>query len=776
MKPPAPTRLAFDDFVLDPQAAQLLRQGREVELRPKSFEVLCQLVDNAERVLSRDELAASVWQGRVASDETIAQCISDIRRALADAGPRLLQTVPRRGYVLRVAVRPVHAGLAAEPSSPQPAPDAIGHLPSALAPLLGRAAALQDTQRLLQTTRCLTLTGPGGAGKTRLALALAESVRDQFPGGVWWVELDRVSDPQHIAETIAFTVGASNPQQPTLQALVAQLKGRPALLVLDNCEHLVDGCAELAVQLLRALPALRVLATSREALRIAGEVAWSVPPLDLPDATADQSWDDLLCIPSVQLLVQRIRQHDPRFTPAPGQATSLVRICRALDGLPLALELVAAQVGPQSLDQVAARLDSSLQLLTLGQRGGLPHHQTMSAAVDWGHQRLNEAERAVFARLSVFVGGWTLDSAVAACQGLPIADDEVPALLGRLHRVSMVLVQEEAPAPGADGSVRFRMLEPIRQFASEKLQALGHSTAVRHQLLAWYVGRCKAVATQLAGPHQAQGYRFLAAEFDNLRALLAWSRQADLASGLQLAADLWRFWQVKGHAKELLAWFDDALPRANDVPALVRAEASNAAGVMARTCGRYADAVRLHTTAMHLQRELGRRRGEAVALNNLCVVARDQYDHPSVERHGRASLQIAREIGDRHLEGLGLMHLGTALRGQGRAADAEASFRQSFEIFTELGETRALGALLNFLGNLALAGGRWAEAGRCFDESLVLNQALGDHWGLGISTCNQAALRVATHDPAAALPILMQSLAHYRQAGARHGMEECFEL
>jgi tetratricopeptide (TPR) repeat protein len=184
----------------------------------------------------------------------------------------------------------------------------------------------------------------------------------------------------------------------------------------------------------------------------------------------------------------------------------------------------------------------------------------------------------------------------------------------------------------------------------------------------------------------------------------------------------------------------------------------------------------LHSASLDLQRDLGNRRGEAVALNNLCVVARDQYDHPQVEQHGRASLAIAREIGDKNLEGLGLMHLGTALRGQNRMAEAEASFRQSYAIFDELGDPTSSGTLLNFLGNLALAASDWPQARRCFDEALALNQTLGNYWGLGISTCNLAALHCATGDDAAALPLLMQSLAHYRQAGVRHGLEECFEL
>jgi predicted ATPase/DNA-binding winged helix-turn-helix (wHTH) protein len=767
---------AVGEFRVRPAERRVVLHGRPVALGARAFDLLLALIENRDRVVGKDELLALVWPAVVVEEGNLAVQVSTLRKLL---GSDAITTVPGRGYRFTASVAeagPQHADeqltqkLRRPPNAQEPEACAASWVPAALTPLLGRVSALRETQDLLQATRCLTLTGAGGAGKTRLALALAEALQPGYPGGVWWVGLDKLNDPRMLAETIAHAVGVADPHKPPLQALVERLKARKALLVLDNCEHLVDDCAELAAHLLRDLPLLQLLATSRESLRIAGEVAWSVPPLQVPGAAGEERWDDLLQHASVQLLVQRIRQHNPEFALTQHNAASLVQICRGLEGLPLALELVAAQVGPQTLAQVALRLDRSLPMLSVGARGGVRHHQTMAAAVDWGYKLLGASQSALFLRLSVCAGGWTQEAAEAICKGQGIAVEQVPELLGHLQRVSMVLAGETG------GVLRFRMLEPIRQFAFAKLEELGQTALVRGQLLAWYVEHCKALAALLAGPQQALGYRYLVAEFDNLRALLSWSRQGDLENGLRLAADLWRFWQVKGHAKEMLNWFEEALPLASAMPAPLRADAYNAAGVMARTCGLYATAVRLHDAALELQRELGNLRGEAVALNNLCVVARDQYDHPTVEKHGRASLQIAREIGDRNLEGLGLMHLGTALRGQDRFAQAETSFRQSFEIFSELGERRALAALLNFLGNLAQAGGRWPEAGRCFEEGLTLNQALDDFWGLGISTFNMASLRYAMADHAGALPLLMQSLAHYRRAGVKHGVEECFEL
>jgi len=758
------------EFHVRPSERRVYHAGLTVPLGSRAFDLLLALIDQRDRVVAKDELLALVWPGVVVEEANLAVQVSGLRKLL---GNEVIATVPGRGYRFTGPVNELPSGserLMSPTREAPPAEPACGWVPAALTQLLGRDRALAEIRPVLHASRCLTLTGAGGSGKTRLALALADALRGHYPGGVWWIELDKLSDPRGLVAKIAQTLGAADPQKPALHSLLDRLKGRRALLVLDNCEHLVDDCAALAVQLLRELPQLQLLATSRESLRVAGEAVWCVPPLDVPDVATDGSVEALMRHASVQLLLARIQQRNPGFAFTQDQCASIAQLCRRLDGLPLAIELAAAQVGPQSLAQVASRLDRSLQLLNVGARGGLPHHQTMTAAVDWGYRLLSDDQRALFMRLSVLVGGATHEAAAAACQDLGLHPDAVADLLGGLERVSMVQSME------AQGAVRFRMLEPIRQFAFAKLESLGLTDPVMQQVLGWFVDHCKGIAVQLTGPLQARGYQCLAEEFDNLRALLSWSKQGNLELGLLLAADLWRFWQVKGHAKELLDWFEETLPLAAEVPRPVQADACNAAGVMARTVGRYPDAIRLHQRALEMQRELGHRRGEAIALNNLCVVARDQHDHPLVVQFGQASLRMAREIGDRNLEGLALMHLGTAQRGQGQPAAAEASYLLSVEIFTELGESNVLATLSNFLGSLAQADGRWAEAQRCFERSLQLNEGLGNHWGLAISTCNLAALRNALGDHTGALPLLKRSFSEYQRAGVKHGLDECFGL
>jgi DNA-binding winged helix-turn-helix (wHTH) protein/energy-coupling factor transporter ATP-binding protein EcfA2 len=399
----------------------LFQQGRPLKLGARAFDLLLALVERRDRVVSKDELLALVWPGLVVEEGNLSVQISALRKAL---GEHAITTVPGRGYRFTAPMAEAPAGLAppsrATGHAADPPPDSgpsagpLGWLPAATTPLLGRTDALMDLQNQLDAARCLTLVGAGGSGKTRLALALAGAVRGQFRGGVWWVGLDALSDPALLAQAVAGAVGGVDQHLPPLPALCQRLSGRKTLLVLDNCEHLVEACSELASQLLRHLPDLQLLCTSRETLRIAGEGVWPVPTLKVPELadfslTSPAGLEALSHVPSVQLLVERIRQHSPSFVLTPGNAPALVQVCRRLEGLPLALELVAAQVGPRTVDQVAAQLDHSLGLMNVGPRGGMRHHQTMVAAIDWGFRLLSEADQTVFLRLSVFHGGWTLD-------------------------------------------------------------------------------------------------------------------------------------------------------------------------------------------------------------------------------------------------------------------------------------------------------------------------------------------------------------------------------
>lgn len=651
----------------------------------------------------------------------------------------------------------------------EPKPAHSGWVPVPLSPLVGREAALKEILQLLSSTRSLTLTGAAGSGKTRLAQELASRLQEQYSGGVWWVELAALSSAQMILPAIAEVLGVQGASQPPLKSVLERLQGRKTLLVLDNCEHLIEGCAEVALQLLRSLPGLQLLATSREYLGIEGEVAWVVAPLQVPPAEAEVHPEKLVGFEATRFLLERLRQHQPRFELDGHNGPYLAQICRRLEGLPLALELAANWIGTLSLQQIAARLDNSLRLLTRGHRGAERHHQTLETALQWSYKLLGEPERELFVRLSVFLGGWTLEAAEMLCADQGFVPGQLAELHSRLVRTSMVHTYEE------DSSMRFRMLEPVRQFGQALLEDLNQLEATRKRLLECYLTEATALAPKLRGAEQAHWYNYLSAEYENIRAVLQWSLHLQIEWGMQLAARLWRFWQVKGYALDMLGWFEEALPMAGQVSPATQAEAYNAAGIMARTCGRYERSFSYLEQALVFWRALADRRGEAIALNNLAVSARDQANYPKVEHYSRQSLAIAREVGDRNLEALGLMNLGVALRGQGQSEEAQTHFRLSLAIFSELGEKRSVAALYNYLGGIEQDWGRWQEAYQLYQQSLELNLELGDFWGLGISTNNLATLFFEQEDYTQAWEMLLRSLAYYQQAGVRHGVNGCFE-
>ena len=366
------------------------------------------------------------------------------------------------------------------------------NLPLPVTSLVGREAATREVEHLLADTRLLTLTGIGGCGKTRLALEVGRAVIDQYPDGVWLVELGPLADPALVTPRVATALGVrETAEQPLASALSNALRQRHMLLVLDNCEHLLDACAQLIDGLLRTCPDVRVLATSREPVGIGGEVAWRVPSLELPDAEPSASLEQLLLKPAVQLFVQRAMAARPRFALTVGNAQAVVQICRRLDGIPLALELAAARIEALTAEQIAQRLDQRFRLLTGGSRAALPRQQTLGATLDWSYDLLGKHERLLFERLAVFTGGWTLEAAEAVCAGRGLDSEDVLDVLAQLTRKSLVVADEVA-----DGAERYSLPETVRDYARQKLAMRGSAQigALRERHAEFYaiVGRAAA--------------------------------------------------------------------------------------------------------------------------------------------------------------------------------------------------------------------------------------------------------------------------------------------
>ncbi len=475
------------------------------------------------------------------------------------------------------------------------------NLPDQLTTFVGRAEELVQLREALGETRLLTLTGAGGAGKTRLALQLAADLLERFPDGAWWVDLAPVSDPQLVAESLADVLGVRPlPGMSMLEACVGYLASARALVALDNCEHLLSGCAELAEGLLRACSELVVIATSRTPLGVPGETDWRVPPLSLPPPERRrEALDAMGQFDAVRLFIERARKARPNFTVTNDNAPAVAEICQELDGLPLAIELAAARVRMMSVEQIAHGLGDRFHLLTGGTRTVLPRHQTLRASVDWSHELLSDTERGLLRRLSVFAGGFTLDLAEAVCADDSLGRVAILDLLTSLVDKSLVVADERA------GAVRYRLLETVRQYTLERLLDAGEADGVRDRHRDAMLELAEAIAPQLHGPGQREWLEVLDGEAANLTAALDHAVQTDGERALRLSVALTFWWRLRGLLRAGERGFSRAVEAADLGPSSLRASAVWGAGFIACFLGDFAAAFAHAEEARAVAEEVG---------------------------------------------------------------------------------------------------------------------------------------------------------------------------
>ena len=668
-------------------------------------------------------------------------------------------------------------GLAPErPAAPADPAIAIGTppagppvaLPFPVTSLIGREQELRDIVRLLDVHRVVTLTGTGGVGKTRLALTAGGQLRGLCPDGVWFVELASVVDGALVAQAVASALGLpEEASRPPREILAAALAGRQALLILDNCEHVVGACAELAETLLRVCPQLRVLATSRERLNIPGEVTFQVPPLALPHEL-ERSPERLARSEAVRLFVERARLVAPDFALTPENAPSVAEVCRRLDGLPLAIELAAARVRLLRVEQIVARLNDRFHLLTGGSRTTLPRHQTLRAALDWSHDLLSPPEQMLLRRLSVFAGGFTLEAVEGICTGPGVAAAQALDVLAQLVDKSMVIVETDPVASVA----RYRLLETIREYCHEQASAAGEVAQLRTRHRAWFLALAEEAQRRGQGAEQVEWLDRLETEYDNLKAALSW-RDQDSASHvfrLRLGAALWRFWEVRGLIREGRDWLESILAdTGHDAPG-ARARALNGAGNLARDLGDYERAAEHHAEALRLRREVGDTLGIAASLNNLGAVAHDRARYASAEACFSEALPTWREASDQEGLALSLNNLGRTRRFQGDYEQAAALGHESLGLFRAIDHAWGIARALNSLANTAHYQGDVAGARPLYEESLRLRRLVGDRSGIAVSLNSLALLRGLAGEVEAARELANEALALRRDLGDRRGI------
>ncbi len=595
------------------------------------------------------------------------------------------------------------------------------NLPIQLTSFIGREREMKEIKGLLRSTRLLTLTGSGGCGKTRLAVQMAVDVLEAFRDGVWFVDLVRLSDPTIVPQAVASALGVREvPGRALLATLAEYLRDRHVLLVLDNCEHLVIACAQLADALLRSCPHLRILATSREAVGVEGELTFRVPSLSVPDLQRLPPLEQLIHHEAVRLFTERARWSLPTFAVTSQNAGAVAQVCVQLDGMPLALEMAAARVKVLTVEQIATRLDDRFRLLRAGSRTALPRHQTLRAAMDWSHDLLSERERVLFRRLSVFAGGFTLEAAEAICAGDGIGKNEVLEVLTQLVDKSLVGVE------GENGKVRYRLLETVRQYGHDKLHESEESGRVLGRYRDFFLAFVERAEPELRGPEQEVWLHRLEVDYPNLRVALELSLEQEAEAGLRLASALWRFWEVRGRLSEGRGWLEEVLKRNGATSPAFRAKALKAAGFLARYLGDYAAAQSLLEESLSTYTELGDKQGIAVSLNNLGIVAGDQGHYERAAAFYTKSLAIARELGATDTIAMVLNNLAIVASHQRDFVVARSLYQESLILFRGLRDKRSIAVSAVNLGIIASRQGDFPIARSLLEESLAIQLELDD--------------------------------------------------
>jgi predicted ATPase len=638
------------------------------------------------------------------------------------------------------------------------------NLPAQTTTFIGREQEISEVKQELEKHRLVTLTGSGGTGKTRLSLQVAVDLLDHFQHGIWFIELAPLTDPNLIPQTILSAMGIQEqPGRIPLDALKEYLQEKQALILLDNCEHLVSASARVADILLGAAPTLKILASSREALGVKGEMSYPVPSLSHPDIKHLPAIEQLSQYEAVRLFIDRALLVAPHFVVDKDNAPFIAQICYRLDGIPLAIELAAARIKMLSVEQISKRLDDRFRLLTGGARTALPRQQTLRALIDWSYDLLTENERLLLRRLSVFMGGWTLEAAEEVC----VAQDDILRydmldLLTQLVNKSLVTVIEHSQS----GEARYRMLETIRQYAREKLLEAGGSESVRAKHLAHFVKLAEQAESELYRSNQVFWLNKLDDELDNLRVALEWSLATDITSGLRIASIPWRFWDARGYLQELGGWLDHFLRQYKNIDR-VHVLALNVCSVVFFRRGNFTEAIKIAEQSLQMARALLDKQLEASSLSILGVFTQLQgrvdegvplleqslaisralgdqirqantlewlsYDHTNLERaiaYAHESLRIHRDLNN--LIGIAniLIVLARLTIWNGDFSAPVAWLEEALSISRQIGDQLTENTTMTTLGILAYWQGDYQMAVARFEEAILRSEKIGDQYGI----------------------------------------------
>jgi predicted ATPase/DNA-binding winged helix-turn-helix (wHTH) protein len=762
----------FGEFTLDIARGCVLKAGAEIKLRPKVYETLKYLVEHPGRLVGKQELMQAVWPDAFVTDDSLVQCTLELRRALDDGSQQLLETVPRRGYRFTAAV-------IQHPTTPDhfPAIDPFElsdgrelssekiarkrrDLPVPRTSLIGREQQVTEATNLLlrQDVRLLSLTGPGGAGKTRLGIAVGAAIADRFTAGVQFVSLASIKQPELVATALADALGIQQVANRTIPQLIGdQLKDSgPFLLLLDNFEQVISA-ATVVAETLEACPSLKILVTSRSCLRIYGEQEFPVTPLAQNSA--------------IELFAQRAAAVWPDFAITSENAAAVEEICSRLDGLPLAIELAAARTKVLSPGAILDRLQSPLQLLTGGALDLPERQQTLRKAIDWSHGLLNDAEQTLFRRFSVFVGGCTLEAAEAVCNTR--RDLDIDLFEGLSSLVDKNLVQR---MDRAQTEPRFAMLETIREFALERLIDSGEHSAARRAHAAYCLVLAEEGNPELNPADRTRWLTQCDVEIDNFRSALDWLFQTlDPDWSLRLCVALFRFWDMREHLSEGRARLETVLRLAGAERKKERARVSHFIGALATAQGDYLVAEHAAQQALSLYEELGDEPGIAVSLNALAVTARDRGDYASAQNNFERSLACWHLLSDRLAIARCLHNLANVVKVRGDYPRARWALGEATEIFESLGDRSGAAWSINQQGDIARATGDMVVARGLYARALSAFREVGDAWGSARSLTDLGYIDCEQGNHLAGHAAFSEAMEIFAGLGHRRGMSRALE-